>query len=338
MIDFTNIPPTFLTKKEVLCHTTPEAIFYHYFGRYKPGKCYSSPLRKDKDPSFGFYYNRNGELTTNDLTTSEKLDCVAFVGRLYQISYKEALQKIVMDFNIFCSNDGMNVLKTNRIITSSSLYSDKIKRETKIQIVQKEFSEQELDYWSRWNISEEELEKNDIFSFEKVYINGEVIPSKEEVKFAYYQKDLEGKKGYFKIYQPFSKKYKWISNIPLNLPFGIDTLPFTSNTLIITKGQKDRLILLKLFTDVIATQNESISAITKCLDISKKYKRIVVIYDADPPGVAACREITDLYNWEYFNTPNYLYKEKDIKDIAEYEEAFGMKSLIKRLKEKKIIL
>lgn len=337
MIDFTNISPSFLTKKEVLCHTTPEAIFYHYFGRYKLGKCYSSPLRKDKDPSFGFYYNKSGELTTNDLTTSEKLDCIAFVGRLYEISYKDALQKIVMDFNIFCSNDGMNVLKTNRIITNSSLYSDKIKRETKIQIVQKEFSEQELDYWSRWNISEEELEKNDIFSFEKVYINGEVIPSKEEIKFAYYQKELGGKKGYFKIYQPFSKKYKWISNIPLNLPFGIDNLPFLSDTLVITKGQKDRLILLKLFTDVVATQNESTSAILKCLDISKKYKRIVVIYDADPPGVAACTEITELYNWEYFNTPNYLYKEKGIKDIAEYEEAFGIKSLIKRLKEKKIL-
>ena len=69
MIDFTNISPSFLTKKEVLCHTTPEAIFYHYFGRYKLGKCYSSPLRKDKDPSFGFYYNKSGELTTNDLTT-----------------------------------------------------------------------------------------------------------------------------------------------------------------------------------------------------------------------------------------------------------------------------
>lgn len=338
MIDFTNISTNFLTKKELMCHTTPEAIYFEYFGKFRLGKGYSSPFRKDTNPSFGFYINKQGELITNDLTTGEKLDCIAFVAKLYNLSYKEAIEKIIMDFNIFCANeDKYNIINAKRIEKKASLYSDAVKRETKIQIVEKEFSEQELAFWNRWNITKKELEKNNVYAFEKVYINGERIPTKEEIRFAYYQKDPEINVGYFKIYQPLSKKYKWISNIPLDLPFGIDRLEHKSDTLIITKGLKDAIILNRIFTDVIATQNESLSAITRCIPISKEYDRIVCIYDADPPGVAACKEITGMNNWEYFNTPNYLYQEKGIKDIAEYYESFGMNTLKKRLKEKQII-
>lgn len=340
-MDFKNVGlPITVTKNELLSKITAEEIYYRYFGKFTLKKTYSSPLREDKKPSFGFYYNTNGELISNDITTKEKLDCITFVSRLYKITYYEAIKLICNDFNI-CKDPNINsILTKESILQKSSLFSDDLKKKTVIQIVKKEFSEEELEYWQskNKNITKQELEENNVFAIKELYINKSLVyHRKNELRFALYQKDPKTGKGYFKIYQPNSEKYKWVSNIALSLPFGIDNLPFLSSTLIITKSQKDRIILKRLFTDVIATQNESTAAIERCLEIAKIYDKVVLLWDSDEPGVRACQEVTAQYGWKYFNTPKYLYEEKGITDITEYVENFGMKSLERRLKEKRIL-
>ncbi len=343
-MDFKDVKsPTNITKNDLLSKVTVEEIFGFYFGPFTLKKTYSSPLRKDTKPSFGFYYNSHGELMSHDITKKEKLDCIGFVARLKGINYYEAINLICSDFNICGVEKGSYILNTSSMEDrkQSSIFSDNLKKKTKIQIVKRDFTKEELDYWYSKNkcITKEELEENNIFSIEELYINKVLVPNyKKELRFAFYQQDNTTKKGYFKIYSPYSKSYKWISNIPLSLPFGIDRLEFKSDTLVITKSLKDLIILKKIFTDVIATQNESVSAIERCLDITKLYNRIIIIWDSDSVGVENCKEITEEYNWEYFNTPKYLYEEKGITDITEYVEYFGLESLKKRLKEKKILL
>jgi len=335
MIDFST--PT-LTKEELLHYVTEEQVFRHYFGDFQLKRTYSSPFRIDRDPSFGFYYGTFGELKCNDIVKQEKLDFIAFVAKKYGISYSEAIRKITEDFNIFCTEEsGKKVLNAAKIQKQSSLFSDKFKKKTKIQIVPAPFTKNDLDYWAQWSITEEELKKEAVFAYSQLFINGEPIPTKEEIKFAYYQKDEDTETGYFKIYQPFSKNHKWLSNIPLSLPFNIDKLSYTSDNLIISKSKKDLLVLKKLFPDVLATQNESQFAVQRCVEKSKKFKKTTVIWDSDDPGRDACIQVTNENHWNYFNTPRYLYEEKGIKDVAEYVFHFGLSSLEKRLKEKRIL-
>ena len=332
MLDFSKIHKP-LTKSDLLKNVSPEQIFYHYFGNFiVKRKNYPSPFREDKKFSFGFFYNEFGELISNDFARDEKLDCIAFVAKKFGITYSEAIQKIMFDFN-FHEQD---VNCTPSIIESNSvLFDEKFKKKTKIQIIQKDFNEKELKFWNQYEITKEELINDDVYAYEAAYINKRFISS-AEIRFAFYQKDLTNN-GYFKLYQPYETDYKWVSNIPLSLPFGIDKLKYQSDTLIITKGKKEQIILKKLFPDVLATQNESLSSITNCIEESKKFKRTVVIYDADDPGVSACTEITQKYNWEYFNTPRYLFTSRKIKDVADYVFYYGIKSLEKRLKEKLIL-
>lgn len=334
MFDFRNIKTT-VSKDELYQFITPESIFQFYFGDFRLRKTFSSPFRIDKNPSFGFYYNRMGEIVCNDIVSKEKLDAIGFVAKLHTISRKEAIYKIMNDFNIEC--ESIYNKKHQKIISKVISESEKRRKETKIQIVRKNFTTDDKNYWNKWQFSEKELEQEFIYSVEKLYINGNKIPLKKtEICFAIYQQNKEKTKGYFKILQPFSKN-KWISNIPLDLPFGIDRLPYSSEHLIITKSAKDRMCLKKIFSDVLGTQNESINAVINCVPESKLYKKTTVIFDADSPGVNACIEITKKYNWNYFNTPFYLYKEKNITDIAEYVEYFGYKTLTKLLKEKQIL-
>lgn len=333
MFDFNQVY-TPLTKAELLCHIDSETIFHHYFGDFKLRKVYSSPLRTDKNPSFGFFYNRAGELVSNDIVTREKLDAIAFVAKLHNISYKDAILKIAHDFNITC-NTLMSKVEINKI-TKSINNGEKTKRKTKIQIVPKPFTKQDLEYWEQWEITEKELVRENAFSVEKLYIDGERIPLKGMV-FAFYQKDPDTDEGYFKILQPESKTHKWISNIPLSLFWGADRLPKQSSQLIISKSWKDRICLMRFFSDVIATQNESLSAMMRCTNFIKDYEETIVIWDSDDPGVKACSEVTKTYGLKYWNTPSYLKEQYKVKDVAEYVENFGYDALEKRLKESKIL-
>lgn len=336
-MNFNNVNAPFSISKEVLLSKVSEIeIFYRYFGKFELKKIYSSPFRKDDHPSFGFYYNIHGEVISNDIKTGEKLDCIAFVAKLYNINYYQAMQVICQDFDIFeIPNVLPFVTDNSKFIKKSFEFDEKFKKKTLVQILPKNFSQEEIEFFLKREITEKELIENNILSVNKLFINKIEISSTQKIRVAFTQKDEKGN-TYFKIYQPFSKKYKWISNIPLSLPFGIDSLTYDTDTLVITKGQKERLILKKIYKDVIATQNESLSSFQKCLPLLNKYKETIVCYDADEPGVTACKLITDTYNLKYFNTPKYLLDE-GIKDIDKYVEKFGLEALKKRLKEKKLL-
>lgn len=338
-MNFKNIEsPITITKELLLSHITETEVFYKYFGPFKLKKTYSSPFRKDDYPSFGFYINSNNEVISNDIVKKEKLDCIAFVAKLYEINYYQAIKLICRDFNLFKDKIDLrtlSILDNKKLVKKETFFKESETKKTKIQIVKKDFTKEDLEYWNRREITKKELIENNVYSISDLYINKYEIKNEEILKFAYYVKDEENN-GYFKIYQPQAKIYKWISNIPLNLPFGYTELPYLSETLIVTKSQKERIIFKKFFTDVIATQNETIIAFEKCVPLLKKYKRIIICFDADNPGVTASKEITSKYNLEYFNTPNYLLKQ-GIKDVDEYVVRYGTNALKKRLKEKLIL-
>jgi hypothetical protein len=333
MFNFENTETSnLLTKDYILSKVSAREIFKYYFGDFKIASIYSCPFRKDKNPSFGFLISKEGEIFARDFASKQTYDIVRFVSELYSLSFKDALEKIANDFNIIRTN---SFLFDN--IKSKKIYNvDEYKKEKLIQIKPREYTKEDLLFFKKIHINKKELIENNIYSWESAWVNKTELYNNEQLRFAIYEKDLELKKEYFKLYQPYANKGKWYNNIPIGHPFGINDLPFLSDTLIISKSFKERIILKKFFTDVIATQNESLNAVLDIIDITKNYKRIVVIWDSDKPGVEACIKVTKKYGWDYWNVPNYLLK-NNIKDIAEYVEKFGLNPLEKRLIENKIL-
>lgn len=325
VIDFTKIPLK-LSADYVLSKIDDAQIFYRYFGPFEVGnKSYSSVFRKDRTPSTGFYLNKKGRLIYNDLKTGEKLDCFAYVGKLNNIGYGPAVRLVAQDFGLIDGNAKFSKVDFTPIVKTEKRI---------IQIYEKPFDAEDRAYWRSYHITSDELRRENVFSVSRLFLDKREIFFKG-MMFAYVVFDEKGEQ-FIKIYAPFGKQ-KWLSNIPLSLPFGLSTLKWNTGPLAIGKAQKDRIILQKYFPNVLGTQNESEAALpvdlrTRLLDT---FDPCTIIWDNDPTGVENCTKLNK-EGFHYFNVPKYLL-DKGIKDISDYAQAFGLKALERLFKSKKLL-
>jgi hypothetical protein len=338
VIDFNQIDtPVNVTDKLILSRVDDNQIFRYYFGLFELGKVYASKFRKDKNPSTGFYISKDGRLIYNDLTTGEKLNCFTFVAKLYGIPYVQALNRIAADFGIVKS-DHIKPL-AQHILNQTIAFDREAKRNTLIQIIPGSWTSERIAYWQQYEITVDELKAEEVYPVNRLFVNKGEHRSLSHLCFAYVVREkVEGSvRTYLKIYQPHSEKMKWLSNVPITVPFGMYNLKYGTDHVVICKAQKDRLILKKLFESVIGSQNESESALQDGLvkHLCFHFPRRTIIWDADETGVENCKKFNSR-GFGYFNTPKDLL-EQDIKDVSDYVKAFGLKELEKLLRQRNIL-
>lgn len=317
-----------IKKSDVLSKLSDEEIFRKYFGEYDLNKSYNSVFREDNKPSTGFYINKNNKLIYNDFVSSEKLDCIDFVAKLYNLTIDKAINKILTDFGI------QNFEELNNIEGISIERKEKRKKEYSVGYV--DWTEDHLAYWKQFSITKEELEDNFVYPVNSVYVNGYCVANGDQLRFCYLINTP--KQSYIKIYSPYDKEYKWMGNVPINEPFGLYDLPYKSEILIITKGNKDRIIFKKYFTDVIALQNESKDSLKiETLDYLKsRYKRIIVNFDCDKAGKHAYLHYKEL-GCEELTLPDFYFTQHKIKDFADLVKERGLITFERFLKYKRLI-
>lgn len=325
-----------LNSRNILKKISEYDIYRYYLGfDFSPKKCVPSPFRTETRGSFNIYFNQSGYLRHLDFgDTYYKGNCFQFVQQLYGLDYNNALKKINYDFNLGLGfdNSGSSGVDYGSII-KQFIKSEEFNRENDnqntiqrvtIHVQVKPFTEKELEYWNRYGISVDELIRNNIYSIDKLYLNGKYIGNYNgQLRFAYHFQDENGE-SYFKIYQPFSENYKWISNVPVKQVLQINSLPRTSKAIIVAKSKKDKIILEKLHSDVYEVQKEGPECIPPELDsfFDEFYEDKFIFYDNDEAGMKASKEMNKLgYKW--INIPNE-YKELGIKDPGDLIEYFGI--------------
>ncbi len=311
-------------KDLILSNLTEKEIFDYYFGEeIELGKSYSSIFSEDRRPSTGFYISDSGNIIYNDLRTGEKLGCFGFVMKKYDITYYNALLKIINDFKLL--GIGTRPKPQKRAL---------VKKDVSISVVPRDFNDKDLEYWGlKYNISQYELSKNNIYSVNVSIINDKFIKtSDDELRFAYVLDDDD--KSYVKLYSPNNKKFKWVSNIPLNKPFGLNSIEERGQTLVITKSLKDKIVLNKFFKNVISLQNESKAALSSSLksDLIGRFDNIYINFDNDAPGIRASEIYEGEYNFERLMVPN----EYGVKDFSDFVDEYSIVELNQLFKWMKI--
>lgn len=318
-----------------------ENIFTHYFGNWKFNEAYNSIFRDDKKASTGFFLNKHGSIIYNDFATDEKYDFVHFVMKLYGINYYAALQQIAAHFGLVNGKlTGNTGAKINPIIRPKMALKKAIIVNTVL------FKKEHLNYWLQFGILKHELQKANIYAVDNFTINkfdenNNVVssftsPKNNELKFAY-TFAVDDDTTYIKIYTPYSKEYKWVGNVPMNVCFGLADLQPKGDKLIITKSVKDCLVLRKFFPNVIGLQNESFSAISQqVLDLSNAYNNIVFFGDNDRRGLEFCEEVKTL-NWESIHFPAKFIEKFNVKDCSDFVKYFNTNTLEQYLKHIKLL-
>lgn len=305
-----------LSYEEILREIGSEAILSRYLGEIKIGVSIKSILRKDSNPSTSFFRGKDNQIFYHDYALGKTWNCFSLLRDYWGCSMREVRNRILDDFYLgeHTPIDFTPIIQEHQ--------STKKPRHTLIQFKPKPWTKKALKYWKDYEITKKELEREEVYLIDELYINKNIIPSEGLDRFAYLVRD--DKKVYVKVYTPHSKINKWMSNIPLSVPFNLNTLE-KGGTLYITKAKKDLIILKKLFKNVIATQNENIKSLKSSLikSIKEDFSRVIVIFDNDPTGLSNLRKFKEI-GFDTFHIPIEERERFNIKDIADYAKFYSV--------------
>jgi len=315
-------PP--LNKENIYKRITSYDIFKMYCPEFKEiGKKFHGKFRTgDSYPSAQIDYY-NGDLLYKDFGERGSSRAIDFVARLYNTDYFGALSIINTDFNLGLGDvNGKKSLKpVNRQAQKFFEKCEKISEvsKTKLLIKRREYTNRDLQYWGQYYWTSEMLKSTDIFPVSHFWINkstkSEITMFKADS--LAYSFDYYFHKGIFrrKVYQPFNKKIKFLSNVDSTIVQGYKRLKRHGDILIITSSLKDCGPFWRLGYDAIATNTEHSFLPIKFFEKQKsRFKRIIMWFDNDwdkeeNQGVINAKKFSQEYNIEYFHNPDNTPKD-----------------------------
>lgn len=279
----------------------------------------NSPLRKDDIPSFGVYFYR-GNLFFKDFRIGSG-DCIKFVSLLQGISYTEAIRQIAYDFNLEDKyNLGEYRPKSQLIgVYNKSIDPEIVETYKLINIQKREWRDYDLKFWAQWSINKETLEFYNMFPISFIFINGDIFPVD---KYAYAHREIKDGIVTYKIYQPYSEYFKWISNHNKSIHQGYTQLPKTGDLLIITKSIKDVMsIYSNTFIPSVSVINETVDIKPSVMEEYKsRFKEIIILFDNDEAGIKQSFKYQSMYDLPFILIP----KEYDCKDFTDLVKKVGI--------------
>lgn len=314
--------PVKITKDLILSKYSEEQIMEFYLHVPVKKGLFRSPLRADKHNTCS-YYRSKGKLYFKDFATGEHLNCFSVVQAKFGVDYFTALKIIANDFGIV-KNDSLNK-NAGKINPNPIKLEDKEIK--KIQIEAQPFSEYDLKWWEKYGITQEILDKYEIYSCKHVFLDDSLIAA-SKTNFPIYGyfgghiKESGEKFELWRIYFPKRKEYRFIANWPSKKIQGYKQLPKEGKLCIITKSMKDVMTLNSLGIPAIAPCSENLFVPDQILeDLKSRFTYIVVLYDNDLPGIRNMQKFRKehpelIYTWLPRNRA---------KDISDYYKEYGVK-------------
>ena len=87
--------------EDILSRVTEADILSYYLGITEVPCIIHSPLREDKKPSFGLYSIYGRRIFYTDLSTRDRGGLFDLLGKLWNCSYKEVLERVNEDISKF---------------------------------------------------------------------------------------------------------------------------------------------------------------------------------------------------------------------------------------------
>jgi hypothetical protein len=276
---------TFISEENLLQFISDYDVYKYYIGDFKIGQAFNSPFRKDNHASFNIGYNP----VTNRLYYNDYIlgggRFIMFVMYRFNLTYREACNKIVIDLNL---EDKFHLFSIDKILTKESKQFvkcndgdiKKFKSETILTAKIREWQDYDFEFWNQYGISKVTLNKYNVQPVKYSMIGDKIFKLD---RYAYVFIEHKDNEKTLTIYQPYSDKQKWTKNHNASVWYGWTQLPEKSDILIITKSRKDIMSITEQ-TGIPATglQNEKIIPKENVLqELKNRFKTIYILYDND---------------------------------------------------------
>lgn len=279
-------------------------IYAYYMGKFQVGRLYNSPLRTtDQNPSFAVFPARSGDLLFKDHGSGQSGNVITFVKLMENT---DSIDKVVRKL--------VKILKTtNPSKLANSTYSYDNNHKLNLGIVRQEWTDIDVQYWSKFHINIDTLKLYDVFSIKYYLANNIVKGIYNDKSPMYAYKVGDG----FKIYRPLASKYtKWRTNLSNDDIQGLKQLDTTKDILIITKSLKDVMVLHEMGYAAISPNSETTFIPEQILSfITKDFKEVYLLFDRDKTGMKRARSISKQHDMKPFFI-NKRFKAKDISDAV----------------------
>lgn len=304
-----------VTLEELLGKTNEFDILNHYFGVNELPVIINSPLRDDKNPSFGLHTDGR-RVHFVDYATRDRGGLVDLLGKYWGVSYMEVLQRIWEDLPNFSSTTP--TFRERSVIQSAkTLESRDIDLQCKVRAWQKH----DIDYWQSFGISIDWLQYADIYpiSHKIIIKDGQrYVFGADRHAYAYVERK-EGKIT-LKIYQPFnSKGYKWSNRHDRSVISLWTKVPEFGERICICSSMKDALCLwANTGIPAIAIQGEGYGmSDTAVSELRRRYREVYILLDNDEAGLKDGEKLSESTGFTNLILPN-INGAKDVADLYKH--------------------
>ena len=286
-------------------------IAHKYLGITCVPELINSPLRQDNNPSLGlFINNRTNSLWFKDFGSGEKGSLYDLLAKMWNVSKDKVYDRILEDI------PAPALIRKHKV----KMYR---KSAGKVEVRVREWRDYDIAYWDSYGISLPWLKFGEIYPISHIILtkNGHSYPIPTE-KYAYVY--VERKDGIvsFKIYQPYSKEYKWMSKHDSSVWDLWTKIPEKGDKLIITSSRKDALAIWSN-TGIPALSLQGEGYIPKehvVQQLKDRYNKVYVLYDNDfqseeNHGRMYGKMIAEKFNVTQIEIPE-KWKSKDPSDLV----------------------
>lgn len=289
------------------------ALVSYYLGVNEVPCIISSPLRRDRRPSFGLYSSNGVKINWVDFATKERGGVYDLLSQLWHCSYREVLARVHKDLPKF--QDGAKV--SNHVpctIMDAVTYNSNTDLECKVR----EWRKYDIDYWKSYGISLEWLNYAEVYpiSHKIVLKDGKRYVFGAD-KYAYaYVEHKEGKVT-LKIYQPFNKAgYKWSNKHDRSVISLWTKIPESGEKVVICSSLKDALCLWSnTGIPALAIQGEGYGiSDTAANELRRRYRQVYILLDNDKAGLEDAVKLSNETGFTNIVLPPFEGG-KDISDL-----------------------
>jgi hypothetical protein len=307
---------------DVLKVTTEAEITGYYLGITKIPCIIKSPLRSDNHPSFSLYSKDGVKVHFLDFATKERGSIFDLLCKIYNRSFREIIGMIYKDFkykrkNNICINKSDSGLKP--VIINQEI-SD-------IKVAVREWLPHDIEYWESYGISLKWLKYADVYPIShKVIYKGKNSYTFKADKYAYAFVEFKENKTTLKIYQPFSKTFKWCNKHDKSVISLWTKVPKQWDEICICSSLKDALCLWSnTGIPAIAIQGEAMNmSKTAIQSLKNRYKKIYILLDNDEAGITNAVKLAEETGFTNVVLPQF----EGGKDISDARKALGKKKFL----------
>ncbi len=312
---------------EYITKIVSEAEILGYYLNINKVPCViNSPLRTDRNPSFGLFTTDGIKVYYKDFATGDWGGTFQLLGKLWNLGHNEVLTKIYDELIV-----GDRTVKKVNILEEEYKGKVNFSPEVNLKVKVREWKQHDIDFWEEYGISLEWLKFSRTYPISHVFIHNKKGKFRINAdKYAYVYVEFKDGIPTLKIYQPFSEKFKWTSKHDGSVWDLWEQLPEEGEHLIITSSRKDALCIWEN-ANIPSCSLQAESYLPKehvVNQLKDRFKKVYVLYDNDfdsekNPGDAHASNLAKHFNLIKLKIPNKL-KVKDTSDLC---KKYGRKAV-----------